>query len=356
MPDVVDEKLAQGLKQARKKPRNFVLLAKGTSVLKLIVDKKPIKTGVVQEARAETKANLILKGVVEGDGAELVFKLVGDEPTIKIPAFRDYISEQTSLKLKPRFQVVPELAEINDDEDEAGEGETETSVGQTPPEAPPEVPTTADPLAALVATMKSLAPHVQSAIQKDPGQKDALLAQVGEFQTHVKAKDATAAKAVLTRLGELLKGAKATGGQPGQGSVPSGEFKSLWPKAKSAWLDALDTVNGQLEKLRRELIGIDDAELKRIAEFGLNAITADHKVPLQAAIIDVDEATAGGTTGEAAVKAVAKAKDLVVEFRDHIDTDERVEACDDNPFDVKVTIRESLDAALAQMEQALAAA
>lgn len=37
------------------------------------------------------------------------------------------------------------------------------------------------------------------------------------------------------------------------------------------------------------------------------------------------------------------------------DTDERVEACDENPFDVPVTNRDTLDAALAQMEQALAA-
>ena len=349
MPDVADEKLAQGLKQARKKPRNFVLLGKGTSVLKLIVDKKPIKAGAIQDARAEYKANLVLKGVVEGDGAELVFKVVGEEPTIKIPAFRDYISEQTDLKVKPRFQVVPELAEINDDEDETGEGEVETPVSQTTPEAPPEIPGQADALAALVATMKSLAPHVQSAIQKDPSQKDVLLGQVGEFQIHVKAKDAAAAKAVLTRLADLLKGAKSPGGQPGSG--PSGEFNTLWPKAKSAWQDALDTVNAQLEKLRRELLGIDDAELKQIAEFGLNAITADHKVPLQAAIIDVDQASAADKA-----KAIASAKDLVMEFRDHIDTDERVEACDNNPFEVKVTIRESLDAALSQMEQALAAA
>ena len=89
MPDALDEELAQGLKQARKKPRNFVLLGKGTTVLKLIIDKKPIKSSDVQEAKKATKATTVVSGVVVGDGADLVFKLVGEEPSFKTAAFKD---------------------------------------------------------------------------------------------------------------------------------------------------------------------------------------------------------------------------------------------------------------------------
>ncbi len=354
MPDALDEELAQGLKQARKKPRNFVLLGKGTTVLKLLIDKKPIKSSDIQEAKKATKATTVVGGVVVGDGTDLVFKVVGEEPSFKTTAFKEYLSEQSGLKVKPRFQVVPELAEINDTgEDERAEGESTETLSPGESSAPPtETGTSApggdDPLAALVATMKSLGPHVQTAILRAPSRKDELLGLVAEFQRQVKAQDAAAAKAALGAVGQALKQGAAPSTQQAPSAKLGPDFWPEWEKAKSAWRDAIDTVNGQLDKLRGELSKVDDAELKRIADFGLNAITADHKVPLQAAIVDLD-ATRGGDSS----KAIAAAKELVEEFRDHLDTDERVEACDDNPFDVKVTIRESLDKALGQMEQML---
>jgi hypothetical protein len=366
MPDALDEDLAQGLKQARKKPRNFVILGKGTTVLKLLIDKKPIKSSDVQEAKKATKATTVVSGVVVGDGTDLVFKVVGEEPSFKTAAFKEYLSEQSGLKVKPRFQVVPELAEINDTgEDEQGENDSSESTKQPPVDtsAPPSgsiesestesqssesAPGGDDPLAALIAMMKSLASHVQTAILRAPSRKDELLGLVAEFQKQVKAQDAAAAKAALGAVGQALKQGAAPGSQPAPTAKLGPDFWPEWEKAKSAWRDAIDTVNGQLDKLRGELVKVDDAELKRIAEFGLNAITADHKVPLQAAIVDLD-ATRGGDSS----KAIVAAKELVEEFRDHIDTDERVEACDDNPFEVKVTIRDSLDKALGQMEHVL---
>lgn len=364
MPEVADPVLTKGLKQARKQPCNFVMLCKGSTVVKLFVERKKIRAKEVKEARTETGASLALTGVVQGDENELVFKVVGEEPTVKIISLRDLITEQTALKLKPRFEVVKELEEI-DDESEGGEGEAED---ETVPIAPPVPPPTADdPLAPLIATMKSLATHVQAAIQKDPAKKDSLLGLVAQFQKQVKDKDASGAKSTLTALGQALKaGSTPSGGTtpggttpssttPSGGTTPPGTGKvgpNFWPeweKAKKSWLDAIDTVNGQLEKLRIELLKVpEDKELQRIAEFGLNAITGDHKVPLQKAIIQVDQAKDGDPA-----KAIAEAKEMVVEFRDHIDVDERVEACDENPFDVTVTIRATLDPVLAQMEQVL---
>ena len=107
MPDALDEKLAKALKQARKKPRNFALLGKGTTVLKLLVNKKPIKSSDVQGAKMEFKANQIVRGIVQGEGTRLIFK-VDEEPTFKLTALREYLSEQTGMKLKPRFEVAGE--------------------------------------------------------------------------------------------------------------------------------------------------------------------------------------------------------------------------------------------------------
>ena len=200
--------------------------------------------------------------------------------------------------------------------------------------------------------MKSLAPHVQAVIQKDTGRRDTLLGLVAEFNAKVKAQDADAAREALTALGQALKQSSPSTGTQATGTAGGKDnFWSAWEQAKSAWQDANDEVNRQLEKLRIELLGVDDKDLRNIAEFGLNAMTKDQRVPLMAAIMDVDKAK--GSDPQAAIGKFAKAKELVVEFRDHLDTDERVEACDDNPFEVKVTIRALLDPALAQMEQAL---
>lgn len=122
----------------------------------------------------------------------------------------------------------------------------------------------------------------------------------------------------------------------------------LWKEAKSAWQTAVDNVNKQLEKLRGSLAQAGDSDLKAIGEFGLNAITANHKVPLQRAIVDVDS-----TAGPAKIKAIDKAQDAVIAFREHIDRDERVEACDNNPFGVQVTLRSELHRGLDKLGHAL---
>jgi hypothetical protein len=69
----LDEELAKELHVAKKKPRNFAIIAKGTNVLKLLVDKKPIKEGASVKAKKACQGN----AVVTGDGPDLVFQVVG---------------------------------------------------------------------------------------------------------------------------------------------------------------------------------------------------------------------------------------------------------------------------------------
>ncbi len=128
----------------------------------------------------------------------------------------------------------------------------------------------------------------------------------------------------------------------------SGQFQQNWDQAKAVWLDAMDKVNDQLNSLRIELLNQEDSELNQIAEFGLNAVTDNHRVPLQASIINVDKAA-----GQAKAKFIVQTREFVEEFRDHIDTDEQVEACDDNPFGVAITIRDALGGALTALDAAL---
>ena len=94
-----------------------------------------------------------------------------------------------------------------------------------------------------------------------------------------------------------------------------------------------------------------DEELEGIAEFGLNGLTGDFRVPLMGAIHVINTAN-----GDALKKAAANAHNILTGFRQHLNADKKVEACDENPFGVKVTIRETFGQGLDQLAQALSAA
>jgi hypothetical protein len=129
------------------------------------------------------------------------------------------------------------------------------------------------------------------------------------------------------------------------------DFARMWADAAARWRDASDAVDGQISQLQSALKQTDDEELHEIAEFGLNGITGGTKVKLMAAIREVS--SAGATVPRT---LVGRARQAVAAFGDQIDSDERVDACDENPFGVAVSIRASFAPALAALETALAAA
>lgn len=118
--------------------------------------------------------------------------------------------------------------------------------------------------------------------------------------------------------------------------------------ARESYEAASDAVNQQIAKLQSALRSSKDGELKEIAEYGMNGVTGNHRVPLRAALMEIDF----GGTG-ALQKSGPKALKIIQSFRAHLDQDERVEACDENPFGVAVSIRATLGGALAKMEKAL---
>jgi hypothetical protein len=134
-------------------------------------------------------------------------------------------------------------------------------------------------------------------------------------------------------------------------ATPSSERGNLterWRVARAAWQDAIEAVDGQIAALQKVMRDSGDETLEEIAEYGLNGVTKGHKVPLMAAMMEV-----GAGTPDALVKAGPKALAAAQAFRKHIESDERVAACDDNPGGVAVTIRGTLGPALAQIEAAL---
>ncbi len=129
-------------------------------------------------------------------------------------------------------------------------------------------------------------------------------------------------------------------GGGGKATVP-GDFGDRWAKVRQQWQDASDAVDAQIAKLRDE----PDEELQSIAEFGLNAVTGGHKVPLMAAMRELNAA--------ATAETIADTKDIVDDFIEHLQSDIRVAACDENPFKVQVSVRSTLGTALQAMAVAL---
>jgi pyruvate-formate lyase-activating enzyme len=124
-------------------------------------------------------------------------------------------------------------------------------------------------------------------------------------------------------------------------SVSGGEPVDL-EAAAAAWREASEAVDGQIAALQQSLRAQKNGELEEIAEFGLNGVTGGFKVPLTAALL---AAQRGGLRELAAIPRIA------ARFRAHIEADERVAACDANPFGVAVSIRAILVPALSTLER-----
>lgn len=157
---------------------------------------------------------------------------------------------------------------------------------------------------------------------------------------------------VLRAAAEALKAGDAAAAQKALGEfdtmVPRKANPSLVVSAINDWQAAIETADKQIEDLRGTLMRSNDDELKRIAEFGLGAITGGRKVKLMAALFE-----ARSKEGDALAKACAKAVTQAVEFRSHIEGEGRVAACDRNPFGVKVALRATLVPALARLQASL---
>ena len=223
MADILDEELASGLRQARKKPRNFAIIAKGPKILKMFVQKKPLKAGELQKAKGEYKGNVIIRGVCIGDGPEMVFQVADEEPAIKTAIFRAFITEQTELKMKPRWQVVAQLAEVDDNEDESSEAEEEETAASETEDSSAEIPATppppqvtqetaeappqpgADAGKAILAALNKLSPAIKAAVGANPNRKNDILQPVARVQALVKSGEFNDAKAALLQIGQLLK-------------------------------------------------------------------------------------------------------------------------------------------------------
>jgi hypothetical protein len=122
-------------------------------------------------------------------------------------------------------------------------------------------------------------------------------------------------------------------------------------KAIASVEDAQAAADEQISALQAALRNHDDAALQRIAEYGLHGISGAVRVPLQAAILELKSAS---RAPEPAM--LRKVADAAGRYAEVLRNDRRVQACDGNPFGVRVTLARTLVPPLQRLRKALAAA
>ena len=206
-----DKDLLEGLQQARKqKPRYYALFGKGADVVGLIVQKKVINEGAMQKAKAECKATAIIQGVCVGDGMELKFEVLEEEPNIQVKKIKDYIEARTELSLKPQWLVVTRMSVVVDDE---STGSAPTPPVAPPPVAPPPVAAESASAKASSSTAPSLQPRLKAlllkqkeVVAKAPALGEGILPYSKVAADLVVKNDATAGSA-LDKLEQMLTAA-----------------------------------------------------------------------------------------------------------------------------------------------------
>ena len=126
------------------------------------------------------------------------------------------------------------------------------------------------------------------------------------------------------------------------------DTSDLWQGAVQTFQNAVEAVDGQISELQATLRDSDDPELHEIAEFGLNGVTGNTRVPLMAAMREAGDGGAAQLT--AAKPKLTRAIDA---FRKQLASEPRIAACDTNPFDVPVAIQSTYEDALDQLENVL---
>jgi hypothetical protein len=340
----IDKELVAALNAAKSKAHNFAIIVKGAAVVHLLVSKLPIKDAETLKAKKEHAGTGVIRGTCAGHNGELVFR-VAEDPGVEDLKLKTFIATATMLSLKPHFEVSTEESAGHE-----GEAEGSSEAKQTGSDGG---------AAAFAARLTTLKPKINEAAQSASPLAVHVKTLTGQMSADAKAGHYEAAigkldliEKVLAKMESEAPSTPGSNAPPTSGGVEpwalSPKFDTLWKEAKSAWQTALDNIGKQLEKLRGSLAQAGDSDLKAIGEFGLNAITANHKVPLQTAIVNVDS-----TVGPAKIKAIDKAQDAVIAFREHIDRDERVDACDNNPFGVQVALRSELNRGLDKLGHAL---
>ncbi len=345
----VDEELKKKLKAAKTKPHNFALVMAGMQ-LGLLVSRTKIPGPAIKLKQKEMGGGRVMRGRCFDEGGLFVFETPMRAATGLSAKLMKLIKTSAGLSLRVEVRQLEEGSEVPEEGDEQEPtGGDDSTDGVAPGEAPPEEePEENKGETEYVQRRKELEPLMLQLFKENRGDLVKLKTAFDYALQKGKLRDFTHALAGLDLLEKLVK--QAASAKPGEtgGQKEADDFPQLWKAAEATWKDAVETVDGQIATLQNAMRATGMEELKEVAEFGLNGVTGNFRVPLTAAFRNV-----ASTKGDARKKEIAKAHIIVSGFKKHLAGSELVLVCDENPLGVTLSIRKTLGAALDQLEAAL---
>ncbi len=218
------DKTEAALEDVKKgKSRNFLLLSKGGKVKYLVVQKKPIKSVAVVEAKKLGYKGEAYFGLLTKQGPELCFNLqipdndpslTEDSPGPVIDSkLKGFLEDHTSLKVKATFKWVREFPAVPFDEEDLN-----------------------DP---LIARFVRLTEQVSKALDLHPeatAELESIVSRIrvllGDEQTRPTAEPKI--NALESRLGELIRGTSTPSSTSAPSTLPESSASSTPPNAAPA--------------------------------------------------------------------------------------------------------------------------
>lgn len=271
------------------------------------------------------------------------------ELAARVKALRDQIADvagPTGEKLQKVFETAVESLKAKDLDTARksfdGLDKVLAKLGAAAAAPPNEEAPKADAGAGPLKKLQEAAIQVAQRVKALPeGEARAALAdQLRAFSAAIQSGEVETAVAVLRTLQADLKQAEA---DPGAGES---DPLTIWNTAKEATDASVTQLQNKLNQFP-----IDDPDLKRIADQGLNGVTEGNQVALMRRLFEFQSAK-----GADKAKAAAELKAQSAQYRGFLQDSGVIALCENNPFGVTVNLRGPLIRALDAIDRAATAA
>jgi hypothetical protein len=297
----------------------------------------------------------------DDEGAELDDDVVATEAPPEAPPAPGAPADPALAALKQRLAAIvprvpalaPEVAEklrqacliagqqITRAETEAATttiGRIEEALARQTAAPPPPPPQPAVPLAKLQEAMAKLIQRIRALPEGDA--RTMLGTQARDILGMINEGAVERAIAGIRTLTQDLTAAEGAGTGQTAPETPTVDPMVIWQDAK-------ELADVSITALQKALKGFDDPDLQRIAEMGLNGVTDGFQTALMKALFEYKQSAAGEARAKAAANIAAKAREL----RGLVESDQIIALCENNPFNVAVSIRAPLSQALTELEK-----
>jgi hypothetical protein len=220
-------------------------------------------------------------------------------------------------------------------------------------------PASGQDAAGLMAALTSVVKQLMPIVSADPSQRDAVKDIVTQAQTSLKGGDLGTASGHLDNLRAMLDGAGAqaqtapTAPAAGSSAAPGNGAAATFTKSRLVWLAARKKVDGDINKLHDEFMGVlkDHAKADDIGSAFRKRVGGVMDTLDESLAHKLDE-MAKNTDASQHPKLVQDAKQLIQNYQSFLANEPLIARLDNNPF-TPLAIEKTMTATLSALDKAL---